>query len=74
MFLRSEALLTPKLNLLMVNFSTSSPGPVWNWNFGDAGTANTQNASHTYVTAGNFNVFLALLKKSVLNKAFRGEL
>ena len=44
----------------LVNFSTSSPGPVWNWNFGDAGTANTQNASHTYVTAGNFNVFLAV--------------
>ncbi len=41
-----------------VTFSTTSPGPSWNWNFGDLGTANTPTANHVYTTAGDFNVQL----------------
>ncbi len=32
----------------------------WNWTFGDGGTANTQNASHTYNTGGTFDVKLVV--------------
>ncbi|MBK7850393.1 MAG: PKD domain-containing protein [Bacteroidetes bacterium] len=44
----------------LVSFSTSSPGPIWNWNFGDAGTANTQSTTHTYLNAGDYNVSLTI--------------
>jgi len=30
----------------------------WAWNFGDGGTSNTQNPSHTYASTGNYNVTL----------------
>lgn len=30
----------------------------WAWNFGDGGTSNTQNPSHTYAATGNYNVTL----------------
>ena len=32
----------------------------WEWFFGDGGTANTQNTSHTYTSAGSFNVKLVI--------------
>lgn len=32
----------------------------WQWDFGDGGTANTQNASHTYATINNFTVKLVV--------------
>ena len=32
----------------------------WQWNFGDAGTANTQNTSHTYAGPGTYNVKLVV--------------
>ncbi|TAH42205.1 MAG: PKD domain-containing protein, partial [Bacteroidetes bacterium] len=41
-----------------VFFSTTNAGPSWNWDFGDAGTSTLQNPSHTYTSAGNFNVQL----------------
>jgi len=35
------------------------PGPVtYSWNFGDGGTSTSQNPSHTYVSAGSYNVSL----------------
>ena len=30
----------------------------WAWDFGDGGTANTQNPSHTYTALGNYDVKL----------------
>ena len=48
--------IAPCINNL-VNFSTTSPG-TWNWSFGDLGVANTQFPSHTYTTAGNYNIQL----------------
>lgn len=43
-------------------FGYTNPHPVasWNWYFGDGGTANTQNTSHTYSTTGTFNVKLVV--------------
>ncbi|MEM1000280.1 MAG: PKD domain-containing protein [Bacteroidota bacterium] len=48
---------------LLVNFVDSSRTALgnvtaWNWDFGDGSSANTQNPSHTYTTAGTFTVTL----------------
>lgn len=45
----------------LVNFtdlSTFAPN-AWTWNFGDGGTSNAQNPSHTYFTNGTFTVTLS---------------
>ena len=41
-------------------FINGTPIVSWEWFFGDGGTANTQNTSHTYSTAGTFNVKLVV--------------
>ncbi len=41
-----------------INFTALSTGPgvlTYQWLFGDGGTSNIQNPSHTYLTGGNFN-------------------
>jgi PKD repeat protein len=45
-----------------VNFTdTSTGGPTtWAWNFGDGGTSNLQNPSHTYSTPGTYTVSLTV--------------
>jgi len=45
---------------LAVQFTdTSTSGPTsWSWNFGDGSTSTVQNPSHTYTTAGTYNVTL----------------
>jgi|CXWL01.1.fsa_nt_gi PKD repeat protein len=45
---------------LAVSFTDTSTGPpeTWAWSFGDGGTANSQNPSHSYVIAGSYNVSL----------------
>src|SRR5437773_5537395 len=42
--------------------STDPDGSVtgWNWNFGDGGTATTQNPSHPYATGGDYTVTLTV--------------
>ena len=48
-----------------VTFSdTSSNGPItgWNWNFGDSSSSTVQNPSHTFATAGTYNVQLTVTK------------
>lgn len=43
----------------VVNFTDTTNGAVsWSWNFGDGGTSNAQNPSHTYSDPGNYNVTL----------------
>lgn len=42
-----------------VNFTDqSSNADSWSWDFGDGGTSNLQNPSHTYNSAGNYTVTL----------------
>jgi gliding motility-associated-like protein len=48
---------------LPVGFTDQSTGPggsisQWKWDFGDGNTASSENPSHTYTAAGNFNVTL----------------
>lgn len=42
----------------VVAFTTTSPGPIYNWSFGDAGTATIQNPTHAYTNAGDFTIQL----------------
>ncbi len=41
-------------------YTNTNPISTWQWYFGDGGTANTQNTSHTYLTAGTFTVKLVV--------------
>jgi len=45
---------------LTVNFTDQTTGTpnAWSWNFGDGGTAATQNPSHQYTSAGTYTVTL----------------
>ena len=47
---------------LTVNFTDQSTGEItsWKWNFGDTKTDTTRNPSHTYTTAGQYNVSLVV--------------
>ena len=47
-----------KFNFFGLPFTNSSPIISWQWFFGDAVTANTQNASHTYLASGTYSVKL----------------
>lgn len=58
-------LSTPRCETRLLNFtdaSAANAGTInsWNWNFGDAGTATVQNPTHTYATAGTYNVTLSV--------------
>lgn len=56
--------LTADCGPLTVNFSDSTifsaPITSWAWSFGDGGTSNLQNPTHTYTTTGNFDVSLTI--------------
>ncbi|NOT52318.1 MAG: PKD domain-containing protein [Chitinophagaceae bacterium] len=41
-------------------YTNTNPMASWQWYFGDGGTANTQNTSHTYSTLGTFTVKLVV--------------
>lgn len=44
-----------------VNFTSTAPGAAsYSWTFGDGGTSNLQNPSHTYTANGSFDVSLAV--------------
>jgi PKD repeat protein len=47
---------------LLVNFTSLATGTIdtWAWTFGDGGTSNAVNPSHTYTTAGSYNVSLTV--------------
>jgi vibriolysin len=53
------------VNNLTANFTDASTDPdgtvvAWSWNFGDGATSTLQNPSHTYATAGTYNVTLTV--------------
>ncbi|MCB9448557.1 MAG: PKD domain-containing protein [Flavobacteriales bacterium] len=56
-FVASETAGCGSLTVQFTDKSTNSPTS-WLWNFGDGGTSSQQNPSHTYSTAGTFNVSL----------------
>lgn len=43
-----------------LGYTNTHPVATWQWFFGDGGTANTQNTSHTYANAGTFTVKLVV--------------
>jgi PKD repeat protein len=51
---------------LAVQFTDSSTGSPtsWSWDFGDGGTSNAQNPSHTYASAGVYDVTLTATNAS----------
>jgi len=51
------------LNVTFTDQSTGTPTS-WNWNFGDGNNATTQNPTHTYSTAGTYNVVLIVSNAS----------
>jgi len=54
------------LTVQFTDQSTSSNSAItdWLWDFGDGNTGNTQNPTHTYASAGNFNVTLRVTNAS----------
>ena len=59
-----------------VNFQDLSPDAVsWQWDFGDGGTSNAKNPSHTYNTTGQYDVRLTITdsrgcSNTILKSAF----
>lgn len=47
------------LTVQFTDTSTGSPA-LWNWNFGDGSTSTEQNPTHTYFSAGTYDVKLAV--------------
>lgn len=41
-------------------YTNTNPIVSWNWYFGDGGTANTQNTTHSYNSSGNYTVKLVV--------------
>ena len=55
----SSDVVTGEAPLVVTFTDTSTNSPtVWEWDFGDGGTATDQNPQHTYVEAGTFTVTL----------------
>ena len=44
----------------VVNFTASSNGTGYSWNFGDATTSTSQNPAHTYTVSGNYTATLTV--------------
>jgi len=53
---------TSGMKPLVVNFTDQSTGTItsWNWTFGDSGTSNNQNPTHTYYNGGTYSVSLTV--------------
>ncbi|MCM5529043.1 PKD domain-containing protein [Parasegetibacter sp. NRK P23] len=59
---------------LTTNFTANAPGAVsWNWDFGDGNSSNLANPSHTYSTAGNYNVSLTITNANGCTNTIRQD-
>ena len=60
---------------LLVAFTDASSGGAtsWSWDFGDGGTSNGQNPSHTYTAAGTYGVRLTVANAAGSNTLTRSD-
>jgi PKD repeat protein len=60
------------LNVQFTDLSTATGSAItsWLWDFGDGNTDNVQNPSHTYTSAGNFNVTLQVTTADGCSKTY----
>lgn len=56
--IRETKITCPEWTFEGLAYVNAAPVATWNWTFGDGGTANTQNAGHTYTASGNYDVKL----------------
>ena len=56
----------PNPSVFTDNSIANSTGGIssWNWDFGDGNTSNSQNPTHSYTTAGSYNVTLIVINSS----------
>ena len=57
-FSMSNGCINSAISFIDNSAVTSGTITTWNWNFGDGTNSNTQNAIHTYTTAGTYTVIL----------------
>ncbi|MEO7922235.1 MAG: PKD domain-containing protein [Chitinophagaceae bacterium] len=58
--INKNATACKSFNFLGLGYTNSFPVGSWQWYFGDGNTANTQNTSHSYLTAGTYTVKLVI--------------
>ena len=51
---------TVGMTVAFSDISSGGPASSWNWNFGDGTSSTQQNPSHSYTTAGNYDVSLSV--------------
>lgn len=57
-------------NTYQFTATTASTGVNFSWNFGDGNTSSLQNPSHTYATAGTYNVQLGMWGTNCVDSAY----
>lgn len=68
----------PPTTVAFTNTSAGGPFPTIRWSFGDGGTSTAANPSHTYTTAGTYNVKLLIYntdgcRDSIINPVVVGD-
>lgn len=58
--IKSSAVTCTAFDFKGFGYTNTNPVATWQWYFGDGGTANTQNTSHTYSSQGNYTVKLVV--------------
>jgi gliding motility-associated-like protein len=62
--IRDSAITCTQRSFRGLAFAGSSAISQWSWQFGDGSTASTQNATHQYLTNGNFTVTLKVVAQN----------
>ena len=61
-----QRLIQPLVLVVLAQFDTDGNITSYNWNFGDGSTSTAENPSHSYTTAGSYNVSLTVTDNSGL--------